>query len=247
VSALAEVASLLSLRGRQAVVTGGGGGIGGAVVRLLAAAGATVHSLDRPERAPPAPAIHLPCDLADRAEVAHALGELARREVRPEVLVHCAGVTRDGMLWKLADADWDVVLRVNLEAAFLLLRGLVPGMQARGAGSIVLVASINGERGKRGQANYAASKAGLIALAKTAARELGRFGIRVNAVSPGLVDTAMTASLPDAVRAAAIAESALGRAAQPDEVARAVLFLCSDLAAHVTGQVLRVDGGQCTA
>jgi NAD(P)-dependent dehydrogenase (short-subunit alcohol dehydrogenase family) len=111
----------------------------------------------------------------------------------------------------------------------------------------VLVSSINGERGKVGQANYAASKAGLIALARTAARELGRFGVRVNAVAPGLIRTAMTADLAPEVVAAAVGESALGRAGEAEDVARAVLFLCSDFARHVTGQVLRVDGGQLIA
>ena len=117
-------------------------------------------------------------------------------------------------------------------------------MRAAGAGAIVLVSSINGERGKVGQANYAASKAGLIALARTAARELGGFGIRVNVVSPGWIETPMTAGLPEDVRQRAIEETALGRLGAPDDVAAAMVFLVSDLGRHVTGQVLRVDGGQ---
>jgi 3-oxoacyl-[acyl-carrier protein] reductase len=151
------------------------------------------------------------------------------------------------VLWKLEPAAWSEVLRVNLDAAFLLLHDTVPLLRQRGAGSVVLISSINGERGKFGQASYAASKAGLIGLARTAARELGRFGIRVNVVSPGLIDTSMTASLPAEAREQALRESALGRAGEPDDVAGAVLFLVSDLARHVTGQVLRVDGGQLMA
>jgi acetoacetyl-CoA reductase/3-oxoacyl-[acyl-carrier protein] reductase len=153
-------------------------------------------------------------------------------------------VVRDAVLWKLDDQAWSDVLRANLDSAFHLLRATVPRMRAAGGGSIVLVSSINGERGKLGQANYAASKAGLIGLARTAARETGRFGVRVNVVSPGMVRTPMTASLPPEVVRAAEAEATLGRIAEPDDVARAVLFLVSDLSRHVTGQVLRVDGGQ---
>ena len=241
------VAELISLTGSQALVTGGGGGIGGAVVRLLTAAGARVHSLDQPDRATPAPAPHVSCDLGDRHAVAATLARLRDAGVQPDLFVHCAGITRDAVLWKMGDDDWDAVLRVNLAAAFELLRGLVPDMRARGRGRVVLVASINGERGKFGQANYCASKAGLIALAKTAARELGRFGIRVNAVAPGLIETPMTAGLPSDVLATAVAETAVGHVGRPDDVARAVLYLCSDLSSHVTGQCLRVDGGQCTA
>jgi acetoacetyl-CoA reductase/3-oxoacyl-[acyl-carrier protein] reductase len=144
----------------------------------------------------------------------------------------------------MTDADWAEVLRVNLDSAFRLLRFAAVRMRAQKGGAVVLVGSINGERGKAGQANYAASKAGVIALARCAARELGRHGARVNVVNPGLIDTAMTAQLPADVRARAVDESALGRAGQPRDVAAAILFLCSAASAHVTGQVLRVDGGQ---
>jgi NAD(P)-dependent dehydrogenase (short-subunit alcohol dehydrogenase family) len=119
-------------------------------------------------------------------------------------------------------------------------------MRKVGRGNVVLVASINGERGKFGQSNYAASKAGLLALAKTAARELGAFGIRVNAIAPGWIETAMTSSLPAEARRKATEETALGALGRPEDVARSILFLCSELSSHVTGQVLRVDGGQCT-
>ena len=147
----------------------------------------------------------------------------------------------------MSDDDWDTVLRVNLDAAFRLVRAAIPPMRQAGSGHIVLISSINGERGKFGQANYAASKAGLIGFARTVAREVGRFGIRVNVIAPGLILTPMTTSLPDDVLARAVDETALGRAGRPADVARAVLYLCSDLSSHVTGQVLRVDGGQLTA
>jgi acetoacetyl-CoA reductase/3-oxoacyl-[acyl-carrier protein] reductase len=242
---MSDPAGLLSLRGRRALVTGGSGGIGAATVARLREAGADVTSVDRPGIAAPPGARALPCDLADPAALEALCAQLAGE--RHELFVHCAGIARDGMLWKLPPAAWSEVLRVNLESAFWLLRAVLPGMRAAGSGAVVLLSSINGERGKAGQANYAASKAGLLGLAKSAARELGRFGIRVNAIAPGLIRTRMTEHLPDEIAAAALAETALGRLGEPDDVARAVLFLGSDLARHVTGQVLRVDGGQCTA
>jgi acetoacetyl-CoA reductase/3-oxoacyl-[acyl-carrier protein] reductase len=139
------------------------------------------------------------------------------------------------------------VLRVNLDSAFHLLRSAAPRLREGGGGSVVLISSINGERGKFGQANYAASKAGLIGLGRTAARELGSFGVRVNVVAPGLVETRMTETMPEEFKRRAIAETVLGRAATPTDVAHAVLFLCSDMSRHVTGQILRVDGGQLMA
>ena len=239
----------IALEGRNALVTGGSGGIGAAIVADLLAAGARVASLDLPGAPPPpAGARAFPADLADPASL-RAAAAAAGEEFggRLHVLVHCAGITRDAMLWKMADADWDAVLRVNLGAAFLLLKEAVPLLRAAGSGSVVLISSINGARGKVGQANYAASKAGLEALAKTAARELGRFGVRVNAVAPGFVLTSMTARIPEEFRKRAVDETVLGRPGEPGDVAHAVLFLASDLSRHVTGQVLRVDGGQLIA
>jgi NAD(P)-dependent dehydrogenase (short-subunit alcohol dehydrogenase family) len=179
--------------------------------------------------------------------VSAAIAGIARESGRLDVIVHAAGIVRDGVLWKMTDDDWSDVLRINLDAAFWILRGAAPLMRAAGSGSIVLVTSINGERGKFGQANYAAAKAGLVGLGRSAARELGRSGVRVNLVAPGFIDTAMTASLPDDIKAKAIEETALGRAGRPEDVAAAILFLASDMSRHVTGQILRVDGGQLTA
>jgi len=236
--------SLLSLEGRVALVAGGGGGIGRAVSTLLLAAGARVASLDRADHPAPAGVLSRTCDLADSAQASAAVAAVVRELGHLDLLVHCAGVTRDGLLFKLTDEDWRAVLATNLDSAFYLLRAAVPALRAAGGGAVVLVSSINGERGKLGQANYAASKGGLNALARTAARELGRFGIRVNAVAPGWIETPLTARLPAELRQRALEETALERLGRPEDVAGAVLFLCSELGRHVTGQVLRVDGGQ---
>lgn len=242
---------LLSLKDRVALVTGAAGDIGSRVARLFLDAGATVCATDLPGQ-------ELPDDVADRAELlacdatehaeVESLAETIRdRHGRLDILVHCTGITRDAMLWKMDSEAWDEVLSVNLDSAFFFLHACVPLLRGSDKGAVVLTSSINGERGKFGQANYASSKAGLIALGKTAARELGAFGIRVNSLAPGFIESRMTASLPEEFQKKAIDETALGRAGQPEDVARAALFLCSDLSRHVTGQVLRVDGGQLIA
>lgn len=233
------------LEGAGALVLGGGGGIGGAVVSRLAAAGARVVSADRAHTIDDPSHIH--CDLADPTDAERAVAGAVERLGQLDVVVHCAGITRDGVHWKLSDEDWRAVMAVNLDSAFHLLRAAAPHLRRSQRAAVVLVSSINGERGKFGQSNYSASKAGLIALAKSAARELGAHGVRVNAVAPGMIDTELTRALPEAVREQAVRETALGRAGAPEDVADAVLFLVSALARHVTGQVLRVDGGQLMA
>lgn len=230
--------------GEVALVTGGSSGIGLAIARALAAAGARVHVLDRQE--PPEREVlrFHELDLAHRGSAATAIERIAASEGRIDHLVQCAGITRDAVLWKLSDDDWEDVLGVNLTAAFRVLRAVVPHMRRAGRGRVVNIASINGLRGKFGQSNYTASKAGLIGLTRTAARELGAFGITVNAVAPGLIRTAMTENLLEPVLAKALSETASGRLGSVEDVVGAVLFLLSDEAAHVTGEVLRVDGGQ---
>jgi 3-oxoacyl-[acyl-carrier protein] reductase len=239
--------ALVSLAGKCALVTGAGGGIGAAVASLLADAGARVAGLDVAWPAGARGEDSIACDVRDPEQVREAVERAASATGRLDVVVHAAGIARDAVIWK-TDADaWRDVLATNLDSAFHLLKAAIPRLRAAGGGSVILVASINGQRGKFGQAAYAASKAGLIALGKTAAIECGRFGIRVNAIAPGWIDTAMTARAPESARARAVEESLLGRTGRPEDVAGAALYLASDLSAHVTGQVLRVDGGQLTA
>jgi len=234
----------LSLEGKVAIVTGGGGGIGTAVAAQLHEAGARVITFDRANRPGPPGTDSIPCDMRKRAEVAAALERVAAAQGRLDIVVHCAGITRDRSLARMSEEEWSEVIETNLGSAFHLIRGAIAPLRAGGGGAIVLVGSINAERGKVGQANYAASKAGLIGLARTAARELGRHGIRVNVVAPGWIDSPMTAALDPTFRQRALDETVLGRVGTPGDVAGPVLFLCSPLSRHITGQVLRVDGGQ---
>jgi 3-oxoacyl-[acyl-carrier protein] reductase len=245
---------VLDLKDRVVVVTGGASGIGRTVVRDLLAEGARVASLDL-DFAEPALAgagdagssgslLEARCDVSVPAAVDEAIRVVAEHFGGIDALVQCAGITDDSVHWKMSDEAWQRVLGVNLSGAFHVLRAVTPHLRARGAGAIVHVTSINGMRGKFGQANYAASKAGLLGLTKTAARELGAFHIRVNAVAPGMVRTAMTETLPEKVVAGALAESVLDRLTEPEDVSSAVLFLLSDMARQITGETLRVDAGQ---
>lgn len=235
-----------SLQDKVVLVTGAAGGIGSAVVDVFVDGGAVTCGADLRRSETWRGATFVQADFADSAAVANVVAQVVDAHGRLDALVHTVGITDDAVLWKLGDEQWSRVLSANLDSAFYLLRAATPHLRERG-GSVVLVSSINGERGKFGQANYAASKAGLIGLGKTAARELGRFGVRVNCVLPGLVRTTMTATLPAEVVERAREEAVLARVAEPEDVADVVWFLCSDLGRHVTGQSLRVDGGQLIA
>lgn len=227
--------------GRTAVVTGGARGLGLAITRALLRHGATVHVFDMaPGEEPDAYHFHK-VDIADSASVADAV---ARLPEKVSLLVNNAGITRDRSVVKMSDDEWLSVLSVNLTGAFNMVRALAPGMREAGYGRIVNITSINGIRGKFGQANYSASKAGLIGLTKALSRELGPRGITVNAVAPGMVMTEMALALPEEFLAKARDESVLPELATPEDIANAVLFLLSDAARMITGEVIRVDAGQ---
>ncbi len=227
---------------KRAVITGGSRGIGRCIAQRLLREGARVHVFDRVAGEAPGAAFHT-VDVDDPASVARAVASL---DGEVDLLVNNAGITRDRTLMKMTDDEWHAVVDTNLGGAFYMLRAVAPLMAARGGGRVVNISSINALRGKFGQANYTAAKAGMIGLTKTAARELGRKGITVNAVAPGMVLTDMARSLPAEALERSRAETALGELATPEDVAAAVLFLLSDDAAAITGQVLQVDAGQYT-
>jgi len=240
----------IDLSGQVAFVTGSTRGIGLGIARALHGAGAKVAIVGRDaERARAVAAdlgertVGVACDVAkgDQVEAAVAAAEAALGPIT--ILVNNAGLTRDNILLRLTDDDWDAVLDVNLKGAFHTTRAVIKGMMKRRAGRIVNLSSIVGLTGNKGQANYAASKAGLIGFTKSIAKEYASRGILVNCIAPGFIETDMTAALPEAAKATLLEGIALGRLGRPEDVAGAVLFLASDLAAYITGQVLVVDGG----
>jgi 3-oxoacyl-[acyl-carrier protein] reductase len=240
----------IDLTGKAAFVTGSTRGIGLAIARALHGAGAKVAIVGREQARAAAVAAELgertagvACDVADGAQVEAAIAAAESALGPIDVLVNNAGLTRDNILLRLTDADWDAVLDANLKGAFHTTRAVIKGMMKRRAGRIVNITSIVGLTGNKGQANYAASKAGLIGFTKSVAKEYASRGILVNCVAPGFIETDMTAALPDAARASLLQDIALGRLGRPEDIAGAVLFLASDLAAYITGQVLVVDGG----
>src|ERR1039458_4646833 len=226
-----------------AVVTGGSGAIGSAIIAGLEQQGARAVSLDVAHPAGAAAPLQA-FDMRDDGSVASAIAKVQQIYGHLDLVVHAAGVSREAVVWKLAVEDWDFVQSVNLRGAFLLLRHAIPVMRAGEGGRIVLIGSINGSRGKFGTSAYSASKAGLIGLAKSVARETGRFGILVNVIEPGWVRTPLTEAMPAAIRQAAEAETLLGSLLEVSDVAAAVLFLCGPGASRITGQILRVDAGQ---
>ncbi len=227
--------------GRKALVTGGASGIGLAIAGRLRQAGAEVHLFDLASGKGELPGPLHRVDVSDPAAVTDAVAALPEEL---DLLVNNAGITRDRSLAKMSDEEWSAVLRTNLDGAFHTIRALAPRLRALGRGRIVNITSINGLRGKFGQANYSAAKAGLIGLTKSAARELGPRGVTVNAVAPGMVLTEMVRRLPPEYLERAREEAVLARLATPEEIADVVLFLLSDAAGMITGEVIRVDAGQ---
>ena len=240
----------MRFKDKVVMVTGGAVGIGRVTAEAFAREGAKLAICDVNPEAGEAAANALgpeasfeKVDVASEAAVSAWADAVAKRYGRIDVLVNNAGITRDALLLRMKEADWDLVLNINLKGAFLCTRAAVRVMAQQRSGRIVNVASVVGVVGNVGQANYVASKAGLIGLTKTVAREFAARGITVNAVAPGFIETQMTAVLSDKVKEAFLAQIPLGRAGSPEEVAAAVTFLASDQAAYLTGQVLHVSGG----
>jgi len=240
----------IDLTGKTAFVTGSTRGIGLAIARGLYDAGARVAIVGRDLTRAQAvaselgeKALGISCDVARADQVEAAIGTAEAGLGPIDVLVNNAGITRDNILLRLSESDWDAVLDANLKGAFHTTRAVIKGMMKRRSGRIISITSVVGLTGNKGQANYAASKAGLIGFTKSVAREYASRGILVNCIAPGFIDTEMTSALPDAARASLLEDIALGRLGRPEDIAGAVLFLASNLAGYITGQVLVVDGG----
>jgi 3-oxoacyl-[acyl-carrier protein] reductase len=243
-----------ALAGKVAIVTGGSRGIGAAVAARLAESGAAViisgRDADRLQRAVKemealaGPVAGVAADAARREDADRLVDTARERFGRVDILVNNAGITRDGLLVRMKDEDWDSVMEVNLRGAFLMTRAVTKALvRQKSGGRVINITSTAGAMGNPGQANYSAAKAGLIGFTKATARELSHWGILVNAVAPGLIDTDMAAALPQAARDALVAQVPLGRIGTAREVAEVVGFLAGDGATYVTGQVFHVNGG----
>ena len=241
---------MFDLTGKTALVTGATGGIGGQIAKDLAANGAEVIITGRNEAALNELAKELGekakivvCDLSKQSEVETLIAKAEEKAGKVDILINNAGLTKDTLMMRMKPEDWDEVLNVNLKAAFILSKDAVRGMIKRRFGRIISIASIVGVVGNAGQANYAASKAGLIAMSKSLALEVASRGITVNCIAPGFIATKMTDAIPEAARDALIAKIPAVRLGLPSDIAAAALFLSSDEASYITGQTLHINGG----
>lgn len=242
-----------ALEGKTAVVTGASRGIGRAIALKLAAEGAAIVAVATSQEgadkiaaeiaAAGGKAVAIKADVAKSAEVEELFAKAVEACGKVDILVNNAGITRDGLIMRMKEEDWDAVLDINLKGAFTCLREAAKLMTKARSGRIVNITSVVGEMGNAGQINYAASKAGMIGITKSAARELAKRNITVNAVAPGFIETDMTDVLPEKVKEALLTQIPLERLGSADDVANAVLYLVSDMGNYVTGQVLSVNGG----
>lgn len=245
----------MELEGKVAIVTGGTRGIGRAIALDLAANGADIainyrKSVDLAKelaeiiRGMGRRALVIQADVSSFDDAQAMVEKVLNDFGQVDILINNAGMNWDGVVWKMSEEQWDRVISVDLKGTFNYTRAVTPIFREQGFGKIVNITSINGLRGKFGQTNYSAAKAGVIGFTKACARELGRYSVNVNSVAPGLIETEMVKEAPQKVRDLALAEIVLGRLGLPDEVAYVVTFLCTDKARHITGQVIQVDGGQ---
>ncbi|MEH6496547.1 MAG: 3-oxoacyl-[acyl-carrier-protein] reductase [Pseudomonas marincola] len=242
---------MFDLSGKCALITGASGGLGAAIARDMHAAGATIAISGTREEALNALAseiggdrVHVvPCNLSDMEAVDSLIKDAEAAMGQVDILVNNAGLTRDGLAMRMKDADWDIVMDVNLKAAFKLSRNCLRGMMKRRNGRIIGITSIVGVTGNPGQMNYAASKAGMIGMSKSLGQEVAGRGITVNCVAPGFIATAMTDELSDDQKGKLLTNVPAGRLGDPKDISAAVLYLASDEAAYVTGQTLHVNGG----
>lgn len=240
----------IDLTGKVALVTGSTRGIGRAIAETLAKAGARVAVVGRDIAKAQAAAAEISpeargygCDVGDAAQVTALIEAVEKDFGQLDILVNNAGLTKDNLLMRIKDDDWQQVIDANLRGAFVAMRAATRGMMKRRFGRVINIASVVGLTGNKGQANYAASKAGLIGLTKSVAKELATRNVLCNVVAPGFIATDMTAAMTDEAKAATNAAIPMERMGQPADIAGAVAFLSSDLAAYITGQVLVVDGG----
>ena len=229
------------LSGQICLITGASRGIGLAIATRFKQEGAIVYGLSRTKAE--ADIDWISCDVTDELSVESAIDQIFKIENRIDVLVNNAGMTKDGLIMRMKTEDWEAVLNANLRSAFFLSRAVSRIMLKQRSGCILNMSSVVGLHGNGGQANYAASKAGLIGFTKSLAKELGSRNIRVNAIAPGYVETSMTQVLPETAKENLKSSIPLGRPGVPEDIAEAALFLCSSHAAYITGVVLNVDGG----
>ena len=244
------------LQGKTAIITGAARGIGKAIAMKFAKEGANIAFTDlfideehgglateREIQALGVKAKGYASNAADFAQTAEVVAEVQKEFGSIDILVNNAGITKDGLMLKMTEQQWDAVLNVNLKSAFNFIHAVTPIMMHQKGGSIINMSSVVGVHGNAGQCNYAASKAGLIALAKSIGQEIGRRGVRANAIAPGFIDSAMTRALPEEIRKEWVKNIPLRRAGTVDDIANVATFLASDLSSYVTGQVIQVDGG----